>query len=171
MPWIHVNRKGEEQVINSGQKHRIHKKKKGNLVFAQPVREQKWQTEAHHAQLHGDRWNSRIHVLCQAQDNCQISQDVPSSFLCSSPEKALVKSSAKKQFRIEAASLRIFARAIKHCYIDYLPQAQNTGHPRLNTLSLVLLRFENRRKRMYLPEKTCLQSTLDLFEGLMIHDF
>jgi hypothetical protein len=115
-----------------------------------------------HAQLHGDWWDSRIHVLCQAQDNCQISQDVLSSYLCSSPEQALVKSSAKKQFRIEAASLRIFARVVNHCYIDYLPQAQNTGHPRLNTLSLVLLRFENRRKWMYLPEKTCLQSSLRL---------
>ena len=107
-----------------------------------------------HAQLHG------IHVLCQAQGNCQ---DVPSSFLCLSPEQALVKSSAKKQFRIEATRLRIFARAVQAMSIIFLKhRTQNTGHLRLNTLSLVLLRTENRRKWMYLPEKTCLQSTLGL---------
>lgn len=112
-----------------------------------------------HAQLHGDRWNSRIHVLCQAQG---ISQDVLSSFPCSSPEQALVKTAGKK-FRIEAASLRIFAQAAQAMSIISLKhRTQSTGHLRLNTLSLLLLRTQNRRKWMYLSETTCLQSTLKL---------
>ena len=96
-------------------------------------------------------------MFCVKRDDCQ---DVLSSFL--SPEQALVKNSAQKQSRIEAPSLRIFARAVNHCYADYLPQAQNTGHLRLNTLSLVLLRFKYRRKWIYLPEKTCLQRMFGL---------
>ena len=67
---------------------------------------------------------------------------------------------------MEAASLRIFARAVNHRYVDQLPSAHNTGHLRLNILSLVL-----RLKTGANGCTTCLQSMLDLFQGRLIQKF
>ena len=116
MSWIYVNRKQEEQIANPDRKHKIHKKKKLT-----------WWTLS----LRGNK-NGRPQLTTHSfmvtdgivafmffikRDDCQ---DILSSFLCFSPEQALVKNSAKKLFRIEAPSLRIFARAANHCYVDYL---------------------------------------------------